>query len=167
MALKGNGRVKIVKYLNDNFILCRKEIQRRNKYKIPLDSIDEPRKSKWNTTTIGRILKNETYIGNLAQIKTKVENFKTGKVVDVDEKDWIRCENTHEPIISKEDFKKVQEIISSNLKHKKEKPKNFSIYNGILKCADCKKAMLKQEDFRGKRKLSNYFCSTYLYLSNK
>ena len=84
----------------------------------------------------------------------------------MDEKDWIRCENTHEPIISKEDFKKVQEIISS-LKPKKEKPKNFSIYNGILKCADCKKAMLKQEDFRGKRKLSNYFCSTYLYLSNK
>ena len=43
--------------------------------------------------------------------------------------------------------------------------KNYSIFNGKLKCADCKRAMTKQEDFRGNRTLSNYFCMNYLQTS--
>ena len=41
MALKGDGRVKITKYLNDHNILCRKEIQRRKKYKLSLNPLED------------------------------------------------------------------------------------------------------------------------------
>ena len=112
------------------------------------------------------MLTSEIYIGNLTQLKTKRESFKNHKVLSVARDDWIRCENTHEPIITKTQFNKIQELIKVNTKRKDNKEaKTYSIYNGILKCADCGKAMYKQEDNRGNRQLSNYFCNTYLYIS--
>ena len=168
MALRGDGRVVITKYLNDNNILCRKELQRRKKYNLSLDPLVEKTKYKWSTSTIGRILTSEIYIGNLTQLKTKKESYKNHKVLNVSRDEWIRCENTHEAIITKEHFNRIQEIIKENMKIKPEqKERNFSIYNGLLKCADCGRAMYKQEDYRGNRKLSNYFCNTYLYISKK
>ena len=166
MALNGEGRIKIVKYLNDNNIYCRKELQRRKKYKLSLDPIEEKTKYRWSTSTIGRMLTNEVYIGNLTQLRTKRESFKNHKVINVDKEDWVRFENTHEPIITKKDFDKVQKKIKINSKYTiRDKDRKYSIYNGLLKCGDCGKAMYKQEDLRGNRQLSNYFCSTYLYLS--
>ena len=166
MALKGDGRVKITKYLNDHNILCRKEIQRRRKYKLSLDPLEETIKYKWSTSTIGRMLTSEIYIGNLTQLKTKRESFKNHKVINVDKEDWIRFEKAHEPIITKADFDKIQGLIKVNAKRLSNTgERTYSIYNGVLKCADCGRAMYKQEDNRGNRQLSNYFCNTYLYIS--
>ena len=166
MALKGDGRVKITKYLNDHNILCRKEIQRRKKYKLSLDPPDETIKYKWSTSTIGRMLTSEIYIGNLTQLKTKRESFKNHKVINVAKEDWVRFEKTHEPIITKADFDKIQGLIKVNAKRLSNTgERTYSIYNGVLKCADCGRAMYKQEDKRGNRQLSNYFCNTYLYIS--
>ena len=166
MALKGDGRVKITKYLNDHNILCRKEIQRRKKYKLSLDPLEETIKYKWSTSTIGRMLTSEIYIGNLTQLKTKRESFKNHKVINVAKEDWVRFENTHEPIITKSDFDKIQGLIKVNAKRLSNTgERTYSIYNGVLKCADCGRAMYKQEDKRGNRQLSNYFCNTYLYIS--
>lgn len=166
MALKGDGRVKITKYLNDHNILCRKEIQRRKKYKLSLDPLEETIKYKWSTSTIGRMLTSEIYIGNLTQLKTKRESFKNHKVINVAKEDWVRFEKTHEPIITKADFDKIQSLIKVNAKRLSNTgERTYSIYNGVLKCADCGRAMYKQEDKRGNRQLSNYFCNTYLYIS--
>lgn len=166
MALKGDGRVKITKYLNDHNILCRKEIQRRKKYKLSLEPLEETIKYKWSTSTIGRMLTSEIYIGNLTQLKTKRESFKNHKVINVAKEDWVRFEKTHEPIITKADFDKIQGLIKVNAKRlSNTEERTYSIYNGVLKCADCGRAMYKQEDKRGNRQLSNYFCNTYLYIS--
>ena len=166
MALNGDGRIKITKYLNDNNILCRKELQRRNKHKLSLNPLEEQTRYRWSTSTIGRMLTSEIYIGNLTQLKTRRESFKNHKVINIAREDWIRFENTHEPIISIEDFNKVQKLVKTNTKRKNiNEERMYSIYNGILKCADCGRAMYKQEDTRGNRQLSNYLCNTYLCIS--
>ena len=163
MALDGAGKIKITKYLNNKGILCRKELQRRKKQKLTLKPFAIDSVYLWGTTTIGRMLQNETYIGNLVQCKTTNLSYKNHKSVDVKEEDWIRVENTHEPIISKDIFYKVQKGIRERTYERRETT-NESIYNRILICADCGKAMIKQEDFRGNRVLSNYFCKSYLHL---
>lgn len=66
----------------------------------------------WNSTTIRRILKNEVYIGNTIGHKVKKINYKLKKQIMLNKDNWIKVENTHEPIISKEDFYKVQNILS-------------------------------------------------------
>lgn len=166
MALAGAGRIKICKYLNNNGILCRKEIQRRKKWKLSLEANKEESKYLWSTSTIGRMLSNESYIGNLVQLKTKRVTFGGKKAINVAEEDYVRCENTHEPIISKEDFDKVQKLIKHNEKRKAPAdPENYSKFRGILKCGDCGRAMTKQEDYRGNRNISNYVCMTYMQVA--
>lgn len=164
MALSGSGRIKICKYLNDNGVLCRKELQRRKKYNLSLNPFEVDSLSFWGTTQVGRILTSETYIGNLAQLKTTRMTFGVNKYIVKDEDDWIKFENTHEAIIDKKIFYRVQEIIKKNDKGS-GKCYNYSIFNGILKCSDCGRAMLKQEDNRKHFKISNYYCSTYLRAS--
>ena len=120
---------------------------------------------KWRPTTIGRMLSNEVYIGNLVQNKTGSVSYKIHKLVPKPKEEWIRCENTHEPIISKEMFERVQKSIKVKT-YSKKKPQKYSIDNGIVKCADCNKAMNKQEDHRNNRQVSNFFCSGYLHIDN-
>ena len=166
MALSGNGRPTICQYLNDNGILCIKELQRRKKRKLTLDPFEIRSQYLWSTSTIGRMLHNESYIGNLVQLKTTRATFGSKKFITKEEEEYVRSENTHEAIISKEDFYKIQKIIKQNDKKKvHNSPVSYSIFNGKLKCADCGRAMTKQEDTRGKRQLSNYFCMSYLQVS--
>ena len=161
MALNGDGRIKICKYLNENKILCRTEITRRRKAKLSLIADECKVVHFWGTTTIGRLLSNEVYIGNLVQLKTTNKSYKDKTIIYKDKKDWIRFDNTHEAIIDKNVFDKVQENIKTNTKEKSS-IKVYSIYNSKLKCNGCKKAMVRQEDHRGNRDISNYFCMNYL-----
>ena len=164
-ALEGWGKVKIVRYLNDNNILCRKEIMRRKKRNISLDDLAITPKYYWCETTIKRLLENEVYIGSVVYNKTGTTSYKSKTQIKRPRSEWIIVENRHEPIISKEDFNKAQEMINSR-RTKKKKLKNISIYNGILKCKDCGKSMIKIEDPRCK-KYSNYYCMTHQYYSKK
>lgn len=45
-------------------------------------------------------------------------SYKVHKLVDVPKEDWIIVENSHEPIIDKETFNKVQDIINRDTRIK-------------------------------------------------
>lgn len=98
----------------------------------------------WKEDTIKSILKNEFYIGNMVQGKSKKDLSKNQKRETVDNKDWIKVENTHTPIISKEVFYQVQEINNNNrekyyLRHKKKSfKKNYdNIFKNFIVCGEC------------------------------
>ena len=161
MTINGLGRIKICKYLNDNGILCRKELQRRIKRKLTLEPFEIESRYRWSTTQIGRILKNETYLGHLVQCKTGNVSYKIHKLVEKPKEEWIVVENTHEAIIDEKIFKKAQKHIREN-KYNITKESEYSIFNRKLHCADCGRAMYKQTDTRGNRKCSNFYCSNYM-----
>ncbi len=158
--INGDGQIKICKYLNDNGYLCRKELQRRKKYKLSLDFKEEKSVYQWSKSTIGKVLTNETYLGHLIYNKTGSINYKNHKQVAKPKEEWIVVKNTHKPIISQEIFDKVQEIIKErNIKRKP--PTTLSIYKYKLKCADCGRGMCRMDDFRIGRQSSNYYCRNY------
>jgi len=156
-SLKGDGRIKICKYLNNNFVLCRKEIQRRNKRNLSLSDTTIERRYFWGTTTIGRMLENEAYIENLTYNKTGNFSYKSTRQIKKPRSEWIIVEDTHEAIIDKKTFDKVQKEIVERY-HPRSETKNESIYNGILKCNDCNSAMSKQTDNRSGRNYNYYTC---------
>ncbi len=158
--LNGEGLLKICKYLNNNKILCRKEIQRRKKRNISLEPDADDIYYSWSKSTIGKILTNETYIGNVVQNRTTSVSYKNHTIIYRPKEEWIIVKNTHEPIIGKKDFEEVQKIMDSRNNEKKSKA-NLSIYYGKLKCADCSKGMCKMEDNRAGRTTSNYYCRNY------
>ena len=75
------------------------------------------------------------------------------------ESEWFRVENTHEPIIDKEVFYRVQEQIKSRRRQTKEKA--TPIFAGLVKCADCGWSMRFGTNKANKTPYSYYACSYY------
>ena len=116
--------------------------------------------SVWSYQTIHTILNNQTYVGDLVQNKTNKLSYKDKKKVSLPKEKWIVVENTHDAIISREIFNRVQEV-------QKIKTRSVSgnevkgIFSGILFCADCKHSMGRKYERRGNHQFIGYICSTY------
>ena len=90
----------------------------------------------WGKSSINSLLHNEVYLGKIVHGKKRKVNFKSKKIVKVDEADWCVCENAHEPIISQELWDDVQAKLGSRKREVKEK-RTENIFRDLLKCADC------------------------------
>ena len=114
----------------------------------------------WTSQAVGRILKNEIYTGVLEQGKVATPNHKLKKRVTKSKDYWIRVENTHEPIISKEDFATVNKLLLTDTRIP---PKQDGVYlfSGLLRCADCGENMIRKLIRREGKEYVYYICSTY------
>ncbi len=115
--------------------------------------------SKWSSPSVRRILTNEVYLGHLVQGRTERINYKVKKCVEKPAKEWIRVENTHEPIVSADDFAIVQNLLKADGRISPEK-KEISPFMGLLFCGDCKEQMVRRVNrYKGTEKVY-YICST-------
>ena len=114
--------------------------------------------TKWYPEVIRRILQNEMYIGNMVQCKKRKINYKLKQVVDMPKSEWIVVENTHKPIIEKEKFYAVQQIMKSK---EKTRTKTLDLLlRGLVVCKDCGKKMSTTVD--NNKKHTRYMrCSSY------
>lgn len=129
---QGNGVTKIAQILNDKGILT------PTKYKMS-KGINFKNQGKnieyWCESTVSKILKNEVYIGNMVQGYNKKLSYKSKKMKNQPKSEWVIVENTHEPIITKEQFYKVQEIFKS--KTRRCKNGEVHLFANKLVCLDC------------------------------
>jgi DNA invertase Pin-like site-specific DNA recombinase len=98
----------------------------------------------WNRHVLTDLLKNVVYIGNLAQARCRSALYKGIPFHFTNEDEWILVENTHEGIVPKEIFEKVQMVNQRNSEAHKGNagkysylPKAVNIYGKRLICADC------------------------------
>ena len=89
----------------------------------------------WKQTAISRILKNRVYLGDLVQFKRKCVNYKSKIRINVPKEEQVICEGTHEPIIEKSDFYRVQELLKGNKSFKGTK--HDYLFKGLLFCEEC------------------------------
>ena len=95
-------------------------------------------KNLWGSATITQILRNQAYIGNMVQGKREVISFKTKKVRPISPENWIIVENTHEPLIERDVWDRVQKRLNSGQKRvRKTKEGYIGLFSGMIKCADC------------------------------
>ena len=97
--------------------------------------VPEEKAYAWTITQVKTILKDETYIGNSIHNKQTNISYKNKKRVRKPKEEWFRVENTHEPLVSKEDFARVQELIAT--RRRQQKDGSTQIFSGLAKCADC------------------------------
>lgn len=114
----------------------------------------------WVDSTVRRILTNEVYIGNLVQKKNEVVSYKVHVAKAVDAKRRISVQNTHEPIILREDFDKAQSLLKRDTRTSPDTGR-LSVMAGFLKCADCGRAMVKRTVKQPYKTYEYYCCSTY------
>ena len=75
---------------------------------------------KWNDCTVRRILSNEAYLGHTIQHKEECLSYKDYHTRAVSPDEWIRAEDTHEPIITKELWEECRRV--DNLRSKQTAP---------------------------------------------
>ena len=91
----------------------------------------------WSTRTIRDILTNPTYIGNLTQCRQKKINYKSHKRIHNKREDWIVSEGAVTPIISKDVFMLVQNMIESNQYHVSNRHTSELLLKGLIYCKEC------------------------------
>ncbi len=121
-------------------------------------------KGVWCEQTVRRILKNEMYIGNMVQGKNTNMSYKIKKCVAVPKDKWIIVEGTHEPIIDKAIFEKAQGLFNSNTKITKA-TNAVDKFAGLVKCADCHRAMGKKTNCHDYGTYVYYRCVTATKIS--
>ena len=93
----------------------------------------------WNEVTLCNMLKNEVYIGNTVQNKKSVVSYKVHKIRTVEKEKQIRVNDTHEAIIDKDTFEKVQCILEK--RGTNTKLKYDYLLRGLLYCYHCKRKL--------------------------
>lgn len=127
--------------------------------------IPEGMNTDWNGVTVRSILTNYAYVG--ASVHNKRSRI-NGKQIKIPKEEWIIIEDTHEPLVDREDFDRVQEMLEKNVKHfHSTHGKNgfdhaqFNLIGKRIVCADCGKVMgFRTEGTRHVNKF--YRCKTYL-----
>ena len=141
---QGNGVTKIAQMLNS------KGISTPTKYKL-LCGLNFKNQSKnieyWSESTITKILKNEIYIGNMVQGYNRKPSYKSKKQVNLPKSERIIVKNTHEPIITKEQFFNVQSLFKS--KTKRCKNGKVHLFANKLVCLDCGAKLYKCQNHKG------------------
>ena len=120
-------------------------------------------KNVWGSATITQLLKNQAYIGNMVQGKRQVVSFKTKKMRTVSPENWIVVENTHEPLVEKELWDRVQERFNRHHHTVVRRTKNdmVGLYSGMIKCADCGMPLAYMRKQLKDREKGVYRCSKY------
>ena len=103
-----------------------KQTRRGVKVKHPYD---------WNYHTVRSILRNQMYIGDMVQNVHVKKSFREKKIIKTNKEDWVIVEGTHEAIIDKETFDRVQNLLDANYRQP-TKPYERT-FGGIMFCHEC------------------------------
>ena len=157
LALQGYGCPKIAR------ILTEKGIYTPGYYKrIKGDVRFASFKNKgWTYVTVRKILGDVVYLGHIESNKYEVINYKTKKCVPVPKERHLIVKNTHEPIISQDDFDSVQSMIQARTHPWLHDHEN--LFKGIIHCAHCGNRMALVHQKRPYGNVSHtYKCTTYM-----
>lgn len=116
-------------------ILSEEKIPIPEVYKQTRRGVKTKHPYEWNYHTIRNILRNQMYIGDMVQNVHIKKSFREKKIVKTNREDWVIVEGTHEPIIDKETFYRVQNLLDANYRQP-TKPYERT-FGGIMYCHEC------------------------------
>ena len=133
LCLDGRGPSQIARQLEKENIMVPsayyQSVNRKCSQKVPIGSCH------WDTKTVVHILENRQYTGCAVNFKSSTVSYKVHKKVYFDEEDQVIIPSMQEPIISEEDWLKVQELRKN--KRRPTKTGRTSLFSGLVFCPDC------------------------------
>lgn len=150
---QGYGKTAIARMLNDRGIPNPTEYKRLQglRYQQPKTQ----NSTLWKYFAISDMLTNEMYIGNMVQGKYGSVSYKTKQNKPRPKSEWYVVEGTHEPIIDRELWDRVQALISQRAKP--FDTGTIGLFARKARCANCGYTM-RSSQTRGKRYLK---CSNH------
>ena len=157
MRIKGYNNRRIADYLNEHGIPSPMEYKMLLHWRYTT-SFKLKAQAKWSPIAVERILKNEIYTGVMVQGKEKTLNYKVKKRIKVDKMEWIRVEDTHEAIITKEVFAIVQKLMLRDTRTAPDGKKLY-LFSGLLRCGGCGGNMVRKKIRSAGSEYCYYICS--------
>lgn len=123
----------------------------------------------WLVQSVKDILRNEVYLGRMVQGRQRSEFYAGRPDKRLPRDEWTVVENTHEPIISREDFDAVQAIcVERNAAYRARLGKydhlgkRENILKGLVYCSDCGRTMVRYKQVSHGKNVSYYYlCPSY------
>jgi site-specific DNA recombinase len=165
LFLRDDQSPEVVKWIFEEYISGRgldsiaKELFKRD---IPSPSILANKKNnspKWHGNGVRIILENPHYTGSLVQQRETTLSVTNKRRIKNSLDQMIVVRDTHEPIISEDTFKLVQDLLNSRSIQRNTVTKH--LFSGLLKCHDCGASMHYKYNRKG------YICGTYVKLTKK
>lgn len=162
----GKGLKELVTWLYEN------QIHRPGDYRRYGHAYREDNEQliEWEKSSVRLILTNPVYMGHLVQARTCGKDYRLRKKHDILSEDWSVMENTHEAIISEEQFFHIAERFERQAASfcnqdgfSKTVPMEDNIFSDILFCGDCgcKMAMvshIKDLSSKDKKRMYGFYC---------
>ena len=159
MRLNGASALHIANELNRMGILSPLAYKRNYGFPYAKNGYTDRPDCKWSATTVIRILRDETYTGMLVQGKRGTSNYKIKELELRPSSEWVRVEDAHDALISKQDFELVQRI--SGLDTRTSPHKNtVYLFSGILICGCCGARMTRKTNRVKGKEYNYYYCPT-------
>lgn len=148
------------------------------KYQVGVRTGNATAKKIWNKSSLTTILDNPHYVGDTVLGRTLNAIYKGVKNQHIDREEWIIFPNTHEAIISREDFQKVQELRDAAARTRIEKMERtekiratlINLFEDKIVCADCGRKLYFHRKRVDKRKdgawYAFYECSSSVKRGN-
>lgn len=112
----------------------------------------------WLKATVKTILLNPVYTGRTVALRYTNKSYKNKKRIERPEDEWVITENTHEALVSREDYDTVYKRLSVKTRDKVTNPDN--IFRGLVMCPDCGKVHGFSKRYDNRNSKGVYRCQT-------
>ena len=158
MTLDGLGTEQIAAQLEKDGILTPRAYWLQKGVKRPGKGKQLP-PTRWNSSTVTKILSLQEYCGDILNFKTYSKSYKNKKRIDNDRENWVVFKDVHEPIIERAVWEQVQQKRGTRRRRRtSEGEKNM--FSGLLVCADCGNN-LHYHFNQGNPEIKYFNCSNY------
>ena len=158
MTLEGYGTEQIATQLEQDEILTPRAYWLKKGIKRPGKGKQQPT-TKWNSSTVTKILSLQEYCGDILNFKTYSKSYKNKKRLENDRENWVVFKDVHEPIIERTVFEQVQQK-RGKIRKRCTNEGEHNMFSGLLVCADCG-SNLHFHFNQGNPEIKYFNCSNY------
>ena len=158
MTLEGFGTEQIATQLEKDGVLTPRAYWLTKGIKRPGKGKQQP-PTKWNSSTITKILSLQEYCGDILNFKTYSKSYKNKKRIDNDRENWVVFQNVHEAIIERAVYEQVQQK-RGKIRKRRTNNGEHNMFSGLLVCADCG-SNLHFHFNQGNPEIKYFNCSNY------
>ena len=135
MTLEGFGTEQIAAQLEKDDVLTPRAYWLTKGIKRPGKGKQQP-PTKWNSSTITKILSLQEYCGDILNFKTYSKSYKNKKRIDNDRENWVVFQDVHEAIIERAVYEQVQQK-RGKIRKRRTNNGEHNMFSGLLVYADC------------------------------
>ena len=158
MTLEGFGTEQIAAQLEKDGVLTPRAYWLTKGIKRPGKGKQQP-PTKWNSSSITKILSLQEYCGDILNFKTYSKSYKNKKRIDNDRENWVVFQDVHEAIIERAVYEQVQQK-RGKIRKRRTNNGEHNMFSGLLVCADCG-SNLHFHFNQGNPEIKYFNCSNY------